>query len=277
MIFLDGKTVRDAILADLRTKIEESKTKPKLVIFQVGNNPDSNSYIKQKKIFGKKIGAIVDHIIFLEEVETQDVLREIYECNKDSGVHGIILQIPIPAHLDKKALLEAIDPKKDVDGLHSKTKFTPATARGVVTLLKHYKILISGKKAVAMGKSDLVGKPIAEALKKEGAHVETCDSKTKNTKEIAKKADILVVAIGKPHHVTKEFVNGGQVIIDVGITFVDGKLLGDVDFENVKEAVVGISPVPGGVGPMTVASLFQNLFDAFTSANNDARSKRERD
>ncbi len=286
---LDGKKLNEKIANELAAKIRGLTPKPKLVIIQVGNLAESNAYIARKKSFGEKIGAIVDHIKLPQDVVKQALLSEIRNLNSDSSVHGVIVQMPLPKHLDRDKIIEAIDPKKDVDGLTSTNLkllwegrsqgYVPATTKGILTLLDYYKIPVSGKKVVVVGRSSLVGKPTALAFLNRNATVTVAHSKTKNLKLETRNADILVIAAGKPGLITKEYVSKGQVVVDVGITAIDQlpatknqkpemelakkKLVGDVDFESVRNIVEAISPVPGGTGPMTVASLFENLFEAY--------------
>lgn len=271
---LDGKVVRDEIMAELKKKIEGFKVVPTLAIIKIGDNPDSDIYVKRKLAFAKKIGAnafIVDlnrsrvHLDGFGDI-TQEILETgIEKLNKDKTVHGIIVQAPLPEPLDWMAAVGKISPEKDVDGMHS--KIMPATARGVLSLLNYYDVSVKGKKVVVMGRSFLVGRPIAILMKNNGAEVTVVHSQTKEPEKITRQADILIVAIGHPELVGAEYVKEGQVIIDVGITAVinaDGtrKIYGDVDFDSVSPIVFAISPVPGGVGPMTVASLFQNLVES---------------
>lgn len=295
---LDGRIVRGKIAEDLKSKILNLKSKLKLVIIQVGDLEESNSYIKQKVLFGQKIGAIVDHQKFPENVTAEKLKSKILNLNSDHSVNGIIVQLPISDHLDKNNIIDAIDPIKDVDGQTStnikflfegKTDgYTPATTKGILTLLDYYKIPIVGRHVVVIGRSSLVGKPTALALLNRNATVTICHSKTGNLKLETKNCDILVVAAGKPKLITKEHVTKGQVVIDVGINILSGfrpaeqgrtlqtlqtekpefepsarKLVGDVDFEEASKIVKAISPVPGGCGPMTVASLFENLYEAY--------------
>ncbi|HSX19176.1 MAG TPA: bifunctional 5,10-methylenetetrahydrofolate dehydrogenase/5,10-methenyltetrahydrofolate cyclohydrolase [Candidatus Saccharimonadales bacterium] len=285
---LDGKSVRDKIAVELTAQIAKLDQKPELVIFQIGDVAESNTYIGQKIKFGEKIGAVVTLVKLPEDISQAEVIKEVEAKNQDETVNGIIVQLPIPKTLDKEEIIQTIDPKKDVDGQNSKTLkllmegkdcFIPATTQGVLTLLEHYKISLAGKHAVIVGRSTLVGKPTALAFLNKDATVTIAHSKTENLKQETRNADILIVAIGKPKMITKEFVKAGQVVIDVGINVVDQssetrdqrpekpKLVGDVDFENVKDIVEAITPVPGGVGPMTVASLFQNLLVAYESQN----------
>lgn len=282
MILLDGKKVRDEIAKTLRAKIEAFSEKPKLCIIQVGDNEESSTYIRQKKVFGESIGAVVAHLKLSADITEGKLLQIIDEYNSDASVHGIIVQLPIPPHLSQKSIVDAILPTKDVDGLGSVNVrllwenkgggFLPATTRGIMTLLSYYQISVAGKHAVVVGRSSLVGKPTALALLNADATVTIAHKKTSNLSSITRLADILIVAVGKPHFIQKEHVREGQTVIDVGITAVTGEKLdeeiaertitGDVHFEGVKNIVSAISPVPGGVGPMTVASLFENLVEA---------------
>ncbi len=287
---LDGRIVRDQIQENLKSIIQNLKSKPKLVIIQVGDNPQSNTYIGQKIKFGEKIGAIAELKKFPADVSQEHLSSIIYNLNSDPKVHGIIIQLPISDHLDKEKLIESIDPKKDVDGLTAANQqllenndpqvFIPATAKAVITILNYYKIPIKGKKATVVGRSKLVGAPVAILLKNLGAKVEVGHSKTEDLTAITKPADIIVVAVGKPNLIGIDHVSPGQTVIDVGINVVEAdkvrplsfprsdlenkrKLVGDVTFAEVEPIVSAITPVPGGVGPMTVASLFENLLDAY--------------
>lgn len=280
---LDGKMVRDSIARSLKERVASFRIKPKLAIIQIGDLSESSAYIKQKKLFGDRIEAIVDHLRLSNNATDQEIVDEIHKLNDDETVHGIIVQLPLPARLKKDQIIDAISPIKDVDGLTSDNArlllggggkgFVPATAKGVKSLLDYYKIKVLGKKVVVMGRSSLVGRPIAELMEREGAEVTVCHSKTENVSSITKQTDILIVAIGKPKFVTAGFVNSKQVVIDVGINLISGEkleeevpkkqLVGDVDFDSVSTIVSAISPVPGGVGPMTVASLFENLIQAY--------------
>lgn len=281
---LDGRIVRDQIQSKLKGIIYGfTSIPPKLAIIQIGNREDSNAYISQKKKFATTIGATVLHKQFDENVSKDDVVRYIQELNKDSGVHGIIIQLPVPKSIDPQDLIEAIDSKKDVDGLTSANLkllwtnnpggFVPATAKGIFTLLDHYQIPLKGKKITVIGRSVLVGKPAVLAALNRDATVTVCHSETCNLRESTKTADILIVATGQPKLVGLEHVSPEQVVVDVGINSVSGqsfeeeiegkKFVGDVDFDNVKDVVGAITPVPGGVGPVTVASLFQNLLKAY--------------
>ncbi len=274
---LSGIEVRDALLVTMKEQVATFTSKPTLVILQVGNRADSTSYIRQKKLLGEKIGVEVIIEQFSESISQVELYESIVHFNQLDTIHGIILQLPLPEHLNKNELINSIDPKKDVDGLTEKNTqlffagdadaLIPATAKGVLTLLSHYDIPIEGKKVTVIGNSDLVGKPIAVALEQKGADITICDITTKDLVPFTKQADIIVVATGHAKLITKEHVSAGQTIVDVGITVYeyDGKrnLVGDVYFEQVEPIVAAISPVPGGVGPMTVISLFQNLLKAY--------------
>ncbi len=264
MLLLDGKKAREFYIAKLEERIKSLSFKPCLVVIQVGNRADSSIYIRGKKTFAEKIGAEVLHIHLDEKVTEADVLTEIEKYNVDEKVQGIIVQLPLPEHLSREAILKAINPAKDTDGLVQDTSTMPATARGVRDLLDFYKIELEDKKVTVVGQSELVGKPIADMCEKAGATVVRCDSKTQDLPEKTKAADILVIAIGRPKFINENYVIEGQVVIDVGITRnPDGTTVdGDVDFENVKDIVSAITPVPGGVGQMTVLALFENLVDA---------------
>ncbi|MDO8579551.1 MAG: bifunctional 5,10-methylenetetrahydrofolate dehydrogenase/5,10-methenyltetrahydrofolate cyclohydrolase [bacterium] len=278
---LDGKIARDFYKKTLIERVKKLSFVPTLSIIQIGDNRESAIYIEQKKNFGLSIGVSVSHIHLPAEATFDEIARIILGENSKSEVSGIIIQSPVPAHLDFLKLVNLIDPKRDVDGLtdenvkllaEGKPRFVPATARGVMLLLDFYKISVSGKKIAVLGRSRLVGGPIARMLEMEGANVTVCHSKTANTREITKQSDIVIVAVGKPEFIDRSYVRDGAIVIDVGINSVYGekleeeipkrKLVGDVDFGNIFAVVSAITPVPGGVGPMTVLSLFDNLISA---------------
>ena len=260
MLLLDGKKARDFYTQLLTAKIQKLGFSPSLAILQVGDNLSSTAYIEQKKKFGMKIGVNVEHLKFPETVTFEELKNKISTLNADKKTNAIIVQLPLPAHLDKTSVINLLESTKDVDGLTSNTKFIPATARGVKALLDFYEISPKGKKVAMLGRSALVGKPTAELLKNAGADVTICHSQTSNTREVTRNSDIIIVAIGKPRFVDETYIGGNfPVVVDVGISPLKGKLVGDVDFEKVKDLVLAISPVPGGVGPMTVLSLFENV------------------
>ncbi|HMP67612.1 MAG TPA: bifunctional 5,10-methylenetetrahydrofolate dehydrogenase/5,10-methenyltetrahydrofolate cyclohydrolase [Candidatus Paceibacterota bacterium] len=272
MQILDGKKLSEKIARQLTEQISPLSKKPKLVIFQIGNNKFSEIYISRKIKFAQKIGAIAEVLKFDESIETTELIGKIKKVNEDNETHGIIVQLPIPKTLDKSAILTAIDPKKDIDGMTPTNRsklfqndsdfFVPATTRGIAEIFIDNNIDVTGKKIVIIGRSDLVGKPTAIYFLNKNATVTICHSYTDNLADFTKNADIIISAVGKPGILTKDHVTKNQIIVDVGIsTDRDGKIRGDVslgDFE-----VKMISPVPGGVGPMTVASLFNNLLDAY--------------
>ena len=260
-MILDGKKLQEKRFKTLKTKVSKLKHKPVLVIVQIGNNKESNIYINQKIKFGKKLGVGVEHYQLKSNVPINFIKKLIGDFNNDPEINGIIVQLPLPKKFDVHEVVSLVDRKKDVDGLVPGSKFIPATAKGVLTLLKENKIKVAGKKVVVLGRSFLVGAPIAGLMKNKKADVTVCHSKTKNISSITKKADIIISAVGKPSLIKKNFVKKGQVVVDVGTTSVKGKLKGDVAFDSVSKIVKAISPVPGGVGPMTVLSLFENVVD----------------
>lgn len=272
VMILDGKKVADNIQKDLKKEIDRLKEKPKLVIVTVGDNPASKSYtiIKQKAC--KKVGINCVLRRLPEKTSENELMRIIEALNKDKKVHAMIVQLPLPKHVDEIKINKKINPLKDVDGfspenmgklLLGNEEMAPATPKGIVRLMEEYKIPLEGKNVVIVNRSNIVGKPLSLLLIYRNATVEICHTKTKDLKEHTKRADILIVAAGKPKLITTDFVNKNSIIIDVGVNRVDEKLCGDVDFENVKDIVSYITPVPGGVGPMTVAMLLENTLKAY--------------
>lgn len=270
---LDGKKLSNLWALKLAKKIKKLKIKPKLVIIQIGDLAESNTYIKNKKNFAERIGALVLHKKYPNNIKESRVISHILKYNRDPAIHGIMVQLPAPKHFDIERVLESINPKKDVDGLTSiNTKhlfdnseaFIPATAKGIIALLQEYKINLVGARVVIVGESSLVGRPAMLALLNRGVTVTMCHKDTRNLTEETRRADILITAVGLPKLITKKHVARNQVVVDIGITVTKNKkIVGDVDFDNVKKIVKAITPVPGGVGPMTVASLFQNLLEAY--------------
>ena len=272
---LDGKALSLRLRESLKEQISHLSKGPKLLIIQIGNRIESNTYIKRKKEFGKYIGAIVIHKKYKSSITEKDLIKKIQKFNSDRTIDGIIVQLPLPRHLDKTKILESIDVEKDVDGQTSESMkalmdgrpgFIPATTRGVITLLEYNSIPIKGKRVCIVGRSTLVGKPTALEFLNKNATVTVCHSATTDLQSCTSKADILVVGIGKPNFINKEYVKKGQVIIDIGINPVvkrgKTKLVGDVDHKSVQHKAGAITPVPGGVGPMTILSLFENLLIA---------------
>lgn len=266
---LSGLVVRDALRETLKETVSAFSVAPKLVIIQVGEREDSNVYIKQKIKFGESIGVEVVYVQINETTCEEELKKEIEIHNIDASVSGIIVQLPLPVHISRDAI-EHIIPSKDADCLteyHQKKlkegdlHSAPATASAVLKLLTHYDIPIKNKQAVVIGRSKLVGEPVVELLRLHGAYVSVIHRQTQDPKVLSRMADILVVAAGQPHLVTSEWVNpnGQMVVVDVGIHRTENGLVGDVDCESVASLVSALSPVPGGVGPLTVACLFEQV------------------
>lgn len=276
MILLDGKKVSSNLKDELKIKVEELKNKynvtPKLSIVLVGANPASLVYVKNKVKACEYTGITPDLINVSEEISEEDLLNLVDKLNKDDSIHGIIVQLPLPKHINEQKVIDAICKEKDVDGFGIENKgrlfcgldsLHSATPEGIMTLLDAYNIPIQGKHAVVVGRSNIVGKPIAMLLLSKNATVTITHSKTTDLGSITKLADILVVAIGKAKFITEDMVKDGAIVIDVGINRIEGKLYGDVDFENVAPKTSYITPVPGGVGPLTIASLLKNTLIAY--------------
>ncbi len=276
MNLLDGKKSNAEIAAKLKKEIAAFSSVPSMVIIQIGDNPASNVYIARKIAYAKSIGAQAVLKKFDEGVTENVLLTEIDEINKDSSVHGIIVQLPIPAHINFSTIVNAITPEKDIDGLgavnmyklmtHDASGLVPATARGVVTLLEYNNVELKGARVVVIGRSMLVGKSTALHILNQDATVTICHSKTRNLADYTKTADIIVVATGHPGTLTDEHTVPGQVVVDVGISVVDGVIKGDTALQHI-DVLRAFSPVPGGVGPMTVASLFENLIKTYQMQN----------
>lgn len=279
-MILDGKELSKKRKSELKQEVLRLKDiynkVPKLAIIMVGNNPASQIYVRNK-IKACAFCNIESELIHLEETVTMEELLNIIDnLNNDESVNGIIAQLPLPSHLNEQIVIDSISPNKDVDGFSLVNKgklfcgipsFTPATPQGIMTMLEEYNIDPKGKSAVVIGRSNIVGKPMAQLLLNKHATVTICHSRTTNLSEVTKQADILVVAIGKANFVTKDMVKPGATVIDVGINRIDDKLYGDVDFEQVKDVAGYISPVPGGVGPMTITTLLEHTVKAFKLQN----------
>lgn len=268
MILLDGRGTADRLNEALKQKIAVLKDKPRLEIILIGDDPASMSYVKGKLKTAESLGMIVNINHLSEDTEENKVVDLITSFNNNKDVHGILLQLPVPKHLNGDMLIELIDYKKDVDGFHTmnqgllfqkKEGIRPATPLGIMMLLQAYQIPIEGKHVVVVGRSQIVGTPAAKLFLDQNATVTVTHSRTKDLPSFTRQADILVCAIGKPKFITKDMVKEGAVVIDVGINRVDGKLVGDVDFENVAPISSYITPVPKGVGPMTICALAHNL------------------
>lgn len=262
-LLLDGKFVSKELGKNLSKKISYLERKPFLAIILVGDDAPSRVYVKSKERFGVEHGFLVSVHFLPEDTTAEELSLKIFELNVDPLVDGIIVQSPLPRHLSFSEITSLILSEKDVDGLLVDSPFTPATARGIMSLLAWYEIPISGKRVTVIGRSHLVGLPVARCFLEADATVTITHSKTQNIERHTKDAEILVVGIGKPEFITKEHVSLGQVVIDVGIHRKERGLVGDVNLGDVSSLVSAITPVPGGVGPMTVVSLFENVFDAY--------------
>ncbi len=272
---IDGKRISAEIKEEVKEKVQKLKSKgiaPCLAVIQVGDDPASSVYVRNKRKACEYTGICFLHEKMPQETDQETLLSRIRELNEDTSVHGILVQLPLPQHIDEQAVTRAISPAKDVDGFHpvnagslflGEKGFVSCTPAGVLQLLKRSGIEIAGKECVVVGRSNIVGKPMAALLLSENGTVTVTHSRTRNLREVTSRADILVVAIGKPRFVDDTYIKEGAVVIDVGIhRGEDNKLSGDVDFEKAFSKCSAITPVPGGVGPMTVAMLLQNCVQA---------------
>lgn len=279
MQIIDGKAVSAAVRDRIKTETQNLKNKGKetgLAVIIVGNDPASKVYVSNKKKGCEQVGINSYEYALPEETKTEELLELIEKLNADTRVDGILCQLPLPRHIDEKTVINSIAPEKDVDAFHPVNtghimigdhSFLPCTPAGIIEMLKFYNIQISGKECVVIGRSNIVGKPMAMLLLQNSGTVTICHSKTENLSEVTRRADILVAAVGKANFVTADMVKEGAVVIDVGMNRnAEGKLCGDVDFGNVKDKCSYITPVPGGVGPMTITMLLNNTLTA--SKNN---------
>ncbi|MCM1126776.1 MAG: bifunctional methylenetetrahydrofolate dehydrogenase/methenyltetrahydrofolate cyclohydrolase FolD [Lachnospiraceae bacterium] len=274
-MIIDGK----AISAQIKDELKEKAAKKRevgvnitLAVIQVGADPASSVYVRNKKKGCEYIGIGSEAYELPEETTEEELLNLIEELNGKEEINGILVQLPLPAHIDEDTVIRAIDPKKDVDGFHPESVgalcigqpgFVSCTPAGIIQLLKRSGVTIEGKECVVLGRSNIVGKPMALLLLRENATVTIAHSKTQNLKEVTKRADILIVAVGKPKMITADYIKEGAVVIDVGINRDEnGKLCGDVDFESAVPVCSAITPVPGGVGPMTIAMLLNNCMES---------------
>ncbi len=279
MIKIDGKGIAQKTLAYIEKEHKLLKDKygraAGLAVIMAGDNPASEIYVKNKIKACETAGIYSRTIKFDENVTEKDLIEEIEKLNKDDKIDGILVQLPLPAHIDELKIINVISPEKDVDGFHSvnlgkmiigdKTGFLPCTPYGIMQLLDEYGIDPAGKDTVIIGRSNIVGKPAAILFIEKSATVQVCNTKTKNTKEKIRNADIVIAAVGVPNFIKGDDIKEGAVVIDVGINRVNGKLCGDVDYEEVSEKAGYITPVPGGVGPMTIASLIKNTFKSYVN------------
>lgn len=278
---IDGKAVSQFVKDEVKKEVSALGEKGVLVglaVIIVGNDPASRTYVNNKKKACEATGIISEEYALPEETTMDELLALIKELNAKKSINGILCQLPLPKHLDEKAVIENIDPIKDVDAFHAVNtghimigdySFLPCTPAGIMEMLKYYNIEIEGKECVVIGRSNIVGKPMAMLLLQKNGTVTVCHSRTKNLKEVTSRADILVAAVGIPYFVTADMVKDGAVVIDVGMDRnKEGKLCGDVDFAEVEKKASYITPVPGGVGPMTIATLMKNTVTAAKIQNN---------
>ena len=268
---IDGKKIADMRLELLHEEVDETGIAPRLATVIVGNDPASQMYVRMKHKACEKVGIDSVGIELPVDASTKTVLDRVSALNRDPDINGILVQLPLPKQVEEERVIGAIRPDKDVDGYHpdnmgrlflGRPRFTSCTPTGIMTLLSEYKIPVSGARAVIAGRSIDVGRPMAALLLNADATVTICHSRTKDLAGELKRADILISAVGKAHFITADMVKPGAVVIDVGINQLGGKLVGDIDFEHVKEVASAITPVPGGVGPMTIATLMENTFKA---------------
>ena len=272
---IDGKELAKKVRKELKKDVDELKAKginPKLAVIMVGNNPGSTVYVRNKSKACEKVGIEFEEFLFDEKTEESELLELIDKLNADDTVHGILLQCPVPKHIDVNKAFRRISPNKDVDGFNpinvgnltiGEDAFISCTPYGVVKMFEEYNIETEGKRAVILGRSNIVGKPMIQCMLNKNSTVTVCHSRTQNIGEVIKEADIVIAAIGKPNFVKADMVKDGAVVIDVGINRLDdGTITGDVDYENVAPKASYITPVPGGVGPMTIAMLLNNVVKA---------------
>lgn len=275
-VAIDGKRVSEELRKELKNFIDERVEKglkvPCVSSILIGNDKGSLFYIKNQRRICKEIGIEFKNIVLEENIEEDKIIEVIEDLNKDENVHGIILQMPLPKILDEEKIVNKICPSKDIDGLtdinagrfyKGEKCFIPCTAQGIIEIIKDTKESISGKKAVVLGRSVIVGKPVAQLLVNEDATVTICHSKTKDIKSLCKEADIIVSAMGIPKFVKEDFIKDGAIVVDVGFSVLDGKMVGDIDYDNVFKKAGFITPVPGGVGSVTPTMLIKNLCEVF--------------
>ena len=283
MVRLDGKKYSEEILEEIKNKVEKlqeiGKEAPGLAVIIIGENPASKVYVESKVRACKKVGIYSEKISLSEDITEEELLKEIEILNNNDKIDGILVQLPLPPHLNEEIICNSIKTNKDVDGfkpenlgkvmLGEENGFVPCTPQGIIYLLESIKnINLYGMNAVIIGRSNIVGKPTSSLLINRGATTTVCNSKTKNIENILKNADIIITALGKAKFLKKDMVKEGTIIIDVGINRVDGKLCGDVDFEEVAPIASYITPVPGGVGPMTIAMLLKNTLKSYYKRGN---------
>ena len=272
---INGKEVATKIKEEIKSYVlkraEDGKSIPKIASILVGNDGGSIYYMNNQEKVARSLGLLFNKIVLEENIKEEELIALIEELNKDNEVQGIMLQVPMPKHINENRVINAICPDKDIDCLTTESQgrlymgvegFLPCTPNSVITLLKSLNVNLEGKEVVVLGRSNIVGKPVAQLLLNENATVTICHSRTKNLKEVCKRADILVVAIGKPKFVDDSYVKDGAIVIDVGTSSVEGKITGDVDFEKVIDKAAFVTPVPGGVGALTTTLLLKNVCEA---------------
>lgn len=277
MILLDGKKVSKEIIDNLKERRKKINDNIKLAIIWVGNNPASEIYISNKKKQCTKVNVLCDVYHLDEDTKENEVLELIEKLNNDKTVTGILVQSPLPKGIDETKCFNKINPKKDIDGFSNvsvgnlylgRPKLVSCTPKGIIKLLEYYDIDLEGKNVCLINRSNIVGKPLFHLLISKNATVTMCHSKTKNLKDITKEADIIISAVGKPKFITEDMVKEGAIVIDVGISRIDGHVVGDVDFASVSEKASYITPVPGGIGPMTIAMILENILIAKEEEDN---------
>jgi methylenetetrahydrofolate dehydrogenase (NADP+)/methenyltetrahydrofolate cyclohydrolase len=275
-----SQAIKDRLQEEVKTIVANKQPRPKLVVLLVGHHPASVSYVTKKKQDAIEIGFLSEVRELSDNISQAELLQEIIRCNEDATIHGILVQLPLPNHIEKDAVINAIAPAKDVDGFHpinvggfhtDQPAFVPCTPKGILTLLKSTGVALAGKQALVIGRSNIVGKPVALLLLAEDMTVTIAHSKTTHIKAMSLQADVIVAAVGKPAYVKADWIKPGAIVIDVGINRIPRpggktKLVGDVDFDAIKEVASWITPVPGGVGPMTIASLLENTMEAYKKA-----------
>ena len=270
-VLIDGKKISAQVKDECKERVAKENMDVTLAVIQVGNDPASTVYVGNKKKACEYVGIHSLSYELSEETTEEELLALVEKLNADDTVNGILVQLPLPSHINEDKVIQTISPKKDVDGFHPQSVgalsigqpgFVSCTPAGIIQLLKRSGVVIDGKECVIVGRSNIVGKPMAMLMLRENATVTVCHSHTKDLKEVTKRADILIVAIGKPKMITADYVKEGAVVIDVGIHRPEGgKLCGDVDFDSVEKTASAITPVPGGVGPMTIAMLMNNCVE----------------
>ena len=278
MTILDGGRLKGQMLDLLKDKVEILDSKPNFVVIHIGHDEASDIYLKQKEKMAHYLGYGYQEITFDDGVMEDEVIRKIEELNGDNNIHGILVQLPLPDSFDKNRIINTIDPRKDVDGLTDKNwekllsgedGLIPPTALGIMKLLNDYHISLIDKNVVIVGKSKMIGKPLEVLMMSELAKVTICDSQTFDLEDYTTAADIIVTGVGKPNLITGDMVKFGVIIIDAGINFVDGKICGDVYYDDVAKKASYITPVPGGVGPMTTTMLAYNIYDSYNDQRNN--------